>query len=49
MHGHVGDVIQRVLFATRPDIAILVAVAFQAPVDACAQGEASEIELALMD
>lgn len=48
MHKRVCYIIQRVLATTRPRVTILVAIAFQAAIDAGKHAEAAEIELALV-
>ena len=44
----VGDVVEGILSATRPDVTVLVTVALQAPIDTRQQAEASEVKLALV-
>ena len=48
MHCNIGHVIQGVLFTARPNITILIAVAFHTTIDARTEAEATEVKLALV-
>ena len=48
MHSYICDIIEGILTAARPDVPILIAVAFKTAIDTSQEAEAPEVKLSLV-